>query len=82
MTKIKPKGNSSNGLSKAKKGTSSNGNGTSKKHVDAITVADQFSVSPKFILGLANRGEIPYVKLGRLYRFNLAEVGKALGCNL
>ncbi len=52
------------------------------KMLKASELAKLFSVSERTIYELAQRGEIPSVRIGRCVRFSLDQVAKALGLEL
>ena len=48
--------------------------------VKTITLAKKLVVSSRYVLQLAEQGRIPCVRIGaKCIRYNLADVGKALG---
>jgi len=53
------------------------------KYISSEKIAEQLSVTSRYILQLAAQGKIPSVRLGhRCVRFNIAEVAEKLGVHL
>jgi excisionase family DNA binding protein len=50
----------------------------SERPVTKAEVSHYFAVSPRTVSGWVTAGRIPFIKLGRLVRFRLGDVEKAL----
>jgi excisionase family DNA binding protein len=53
-----------------------------KPMLDPTKLAERFGVCRRTIIAMAERHEIPFYRIGRLYRFDEDEVKKAIGLSV
>jgi excisionase family DNA binding protein len=51
---------------------------TEERYLSTIEVAEHFGVSSMTIYRLANDGKLPHIRVGRVFRFRLSEVERAV----